>query len=52
VACPQVTSRDPGGSDHGCSSSGSSRLSLLPADEENESGLMVQDVEGNESCLD
>ena len=54
MACPQVTSRaaTPVGSDHGCSSSGSSRLWLLPADEENASGLVVQDVEGNEFCLD
>jgi hypothetical protein len=31
---------------------GASRLYLLPADEENESCLVMQDVEGNEFCLD
>lgn len=31
---------------------GATRLWLLPADEENESCLVMQDVEGNEFCLD
>lgn len=31
---------------------GATRLHLLPADEENESCLVMQDVEGNEFCLD
>ncbi|WP_067574145.1 VOC family protein [Nocardia acidivorans] len=31
---------------------GATRLYLLPADEENESCLVMQDVEGNEFCLD
>lgn len=31
---------------------GARRLYLLPADEENESCLTMQDVEGNEFCLD
>ena len=31
---------------------GARRLYLLPADEENESCLAMQDVEGNEFCLD
>jgi hypothetical protein len=31
---------------------GARRLRLLPADEENESCLVMQDVEGNEFCLD
>jgi hypothetical protein len=31
---------------------GARRLELLPADEENESCLVMQDVEGNEFCLD
>lgn len=31
---------------------GARRLYLLPADEENESCLVMQDVEGNEFCLD
>jgi hypothetical protein len=31
---------------------GASRLWLLPADEENESCLVMQDIEGNEFCLD
>lgn len=31
---------------------GAVRLRLLPADEENESCLVMQDVEGNEFCLD
>ncbi|RKN20941.1 VOC family protein [Micromonospora musae] len=31
---------------------GATRLELLPADEENESCLVMQDVEGNEFCLD
>lgn len=31
---------------------GAKRLRLLPADEENESCLVMQDVEGNEFCLD
>ena len=31
---------------------GASRLRLLVADEENESCLVMQDVEGNEFCLD
>ena len=31
---------------------GAKRLYLLPADEENESCLVMQDVEGNEFCLD
>ena len=31
---------------------GGRRLHLLPADEENESCLVMQDVEGNEFCLD
>ncbi|MDP9432845.1 MAG: VOC family protein [Actinomycetota bacterium] len=31
---------------------GARRLCLLPADEENESCLLMQDVEGNEFCLD
>ena len=31
---------------------GATRVELLPADEENESCLVMQDVEGNEFCLD
>jgi Glyoxalase-like domain len=31
---------------------GGRRLRLLPADEENEACLVMQDVEGNEFCLD
>jgi Glyoxalase-like domain len=31
---------------------GATRLYLLPADDENESCLVMQDVEGNEFCLD
>lgn len=31
---------------------GATKLWLLPADEENESCLVMQDVEGNEFCLD
>ena len=31
---------------------GATRVQLLPADEENESCLVMQDVEGNEFCLD
>ena len=31
---------------------GAQRLRLLPADEENEACLVMQDVEGNEFCLD
>jgi len=31
---------------------GASRFRLLPADEENESTLVMQDIEGNEFCLD
>jgi catechol 2,3-dioxygenase-like lactoylglutathione lyase family enzyme len=31
---------------------GAHRLRLLPADEENESCLVMQDIEGNEFCLD
>lgn len=31
---------------------GGRRLHLLPADDENESCLVMQDVEGNEFCLD
>ncbi|MFC5911184.1 VOC family protein [Streptacidiphilus monticola] len=31
---------------------GGQRVRLLPADEENESCLVMQDVEGNEFCLD
>ncbi|MFF5446330.1 VOC family protein [Streptomyces sp. NPDC012888] len=31
---------------------GAVRLRLLPADEENESCIVMQDVEGNEFCLD
>ncbi|WP_306206451.1 VOC family protein [Actinoplanes sp. RD1] len=31
---------------------GASRVRLLPADEENESCLVLRDVEGNEFCLD
>jgi Glyoxalase-like domain len=31
---------------------GAVRLRLLPADEENESCLVMQDIEGNEFCLD
>ncbi|GLI00592.1 hypothetical protein Pa4123_58680 [Phytohabitans aurantiacus] len=31
---------------------GASRLHLLQADEDNESCLLMQDVEGNEFCLD
>jgi hypothetical protein len=31
---------------------GASRVRLLPADEDNESCLVMQDVEGNEFCLD
>ena len=31
---------------------GAKRLQLLLADEENESCLVMQDVEGNEFCLD
>ncbi|MFI7544437.1 VOC family protein [Actinoplanes sp. NPDC049599] len=31
---------------------GAARVRLLPADEENESCLVMQDIEGNEFCLD
>jgi hypothetical protein len=31
---------------------GSVRVRLLPADDENESCLVIQHVEGNEFCLD
>ncbi|MEZ0107753.1 hypothetical protein ABH920_001745 [Catenulispora sp. EB89] len=31
---------------------GASKVHLLPADEENESCMVMQDVEGNEFCLD
>jgi len=31
---------------------GATRVQLLPADEENESCLVMRDVEGNEFCLD
>ena len=31
---------------------GAARVQLLPADDENESCLVMQDVEGNEFCLD
>lgn len=31
---------------------GARRLRLLPADEDNEACLVMQDVEGNEFCLD
>jgi hypothetical protein len=31
---------------------GARRLHLLPADDENEACLVMQDVEGNEFCLD
>jgi catechol 2,3-dioxygenase-like lactoylglutathione lyase family enzyme len=31
---------------------GATRLHLLPADDDNESCLVMQDVEGNEFCLD
>ena len=31
---------------------GAARVRLLPADEENESCIVMQDVEGNEFCLD
>jgi len=31
---------------------GARRVRLLPADEENEACLVMQDVEGNEFCLD
>jgi hypothetical protein len=31
---------------------GAVRVRLLPADDENESCLVMQDVEGNEFCLD
>lgn len=31
---------------------GAKRLRLLPADDENESCLVMQDIEGNEFCLD
>jgi hypothetical protein len=31
---------------------GAVRVKLLPADDENESCLVMQDVEGNEFCLD
>ncbi|MFB7900742.1 VOC family protein, partial [Streptomyces xiamenensis] len=31
---------------------GATRVHLLPADDENESCLVMQDVEGNEFCLD
>ena len=31
---------------------GATRLHLLPADEDNESCLVMQDIEGNEFCLD
>ena len=31
---------------------GATRVQLLPADDENESCLVMQDVEGNEFCLD
>ena len=31
---------------------GARRLRLLPADDENEACLVMQDVEGNEFCLD
>ena len=35
-----------------CNSSGQRALRLLPADDENEACLVMQDVEGNEFCLD
>ena len=35
-----------------CSPLGAARVRLLLADEENESCLVMQDVEGNEFCLD
>jgi catechol 2,3-dioxygenase-like lactoylglutathione lyase family enzyme len=31
---------------------GATRVRLLPADDENESCLVMQDIEGNEFCLD
>lgn len=31
---------------------GATRVRLMPADEENESCLVMQDIEGNEFCLD
>ncbi|HEV2755213.1 MAG TPA: VOC family protein [Actinomycetota bacterium] len=31
---------------------GATRVRLLPADEENESCIVMQDIEGNEFCLD
>ena len=31
---------------------GAVRVQLLPADDDNESCLVMQDVEGNEFCLD
>jgi Glyoxalase-like domain len=31
---------------------GATRVRLLPADDENESCLLMQDIEGNEFCLD
>ena len=31
---------------------GATRVQLLPADDENESCLVMQDIEGNEFCLD
>jgi hypothetical protein len=31
---------------------GATRVRLLPADDENESCLVIQDIEGNEFCLD
>ena len=31
---------------------GGTRVRLLPADDENESCLVMQDIEGNEFCLD
>ena len=31
---------------------GATRLRLLPADDENESCIVMQDIEGNEFCLD
>jgi hypothetical protein len=31
---------------------GAARLWLLPADDENESCITMQDIEGNEFCLD
>ena len=35
-----------------CAAVGAVRLRLLPADDDNESCLVMQDIEGNEFCLD